>query len=200
VGKVLRTKIIVGVDEAGRGPIAGPVSVGAFMFLDFSARRFFGDARDSKKLSEKKREEIFERIVKYSRTGHIRYAVFMSSASHIDRRGIVSGIKKALVRCLDSLEIEPEKVQILLDGSLRAPEKFSDQKTIIKGDDKIKEISLASICAKVMRDRHMIKIARKYPEYGLEIHKGYGTRGHYEAIKKNGPSKIHRKSFLLQKT
>ncbi len=196
MNKITKAKYIIGIDEAGRGPIAGPVSVGAFVFINNSIKKDFSDARDSKKLTEKKREEIFERILKYHKNGDIKFAVFMSSSSVIDKKGIVFAIKSALSKCLEKINLKPEEVEVLLDGSLKAPEKYLKQKTIIKGDDKVREISLASICAKVVRDREMVKFSKKYPKYNLDIHKGYGTKAHYESISKNGLSEIHRRSFL----
>jgi ribonuclease HII len=180
----------IGIDEAGRGPLAGPVSVGAVMVksdFDFS---IFKNLKDSKKLSESKREEFFEVIKK-----RIKFSVVMVSNKIIDKKGISYAICFAIKSLLKKLDPNIKKTKIFLDGSLKAPEEFT-QETIIKGDEKIPAISLASIMAKVTRDRHMKKISNKYPAFNFDIHKGYGTKRHIEAIKKHGPSELHRKSFI----
>ena len=180
----------IGIDEAGRGPLAGPVSVGAVMVksdFDFS---IFKNLKDSKKLSESKREEFFEVINK-----KIKYKVVMVSNKIIDKKGISYAIKFAIKSLLKKLNPNIKNTKVFLDGSLKAPEEFT-QETIIKGDEKIPAISLASIMAKVTRDRYMKKISDKYPAFNFDIHKGYGTKGHIEAIKKHGPSELHRKSFI----
>lgn len=180
----------IGIDEAGRGPLAGPVSVGAVMVksdFDFS---IFKNLKDSKKLSESKREEFFEVINK-----KIKYKVVMVSNKIIDKKGISYAIRFATKFLLKKLNPNIKNTKVFLDGSLKAPEEFT-QETIIKGDEKIPAISLASIMAKVTRDRYMKKISDKYPAFNFDIHKGYGTKGHIEAIKKHGPSELHRKSFI----
>lgn len=191
-------KYLIGIDEAGRGPLAGPVSVGAIMVprdFDFSLAE---GARDSKKMTEKSREEVFSRIEDLQEQGLLKYAVSFSAASIIDSRGIVPAIKSALKRCLDKLEANPAECEIRLDGSLYAPERFASQITIIRGDDLEPVISMASIMAKVTRDRYMKRIARTYPAYGFEVHKGYGTRRHREAIQKTGLSGLHRSTFCTR--
>ena len=120
----------------------------------------------------------------------------MVHAETIDQKGITHAIRLSIKRCLKRCKVDPRVTRVLLDGSLKAPEEFMYQETIIKGDQKEKVISLASIMAKVTRDQWMKKEALKYPEYGFEIHKGYGTKKHRENIKKKGLSPIHRKSFL----
>ena len=194
-------EFIIGIDEAGRGPIAGPVAVGAFC-VEKKARKklseFFpgGRIRDSKKLSPVAREKIFRELVRQKRSGAISFAVSFGSATEIDRKGITFAIRKALTRSIKILGVKPCDCSVLLDGGLKAPEKFRNQRTIIKGDEKEAVIALASIAAKVLRDRMMINFAKKYPDYGFEIHKGYGTKKHYQALKKLGFSQIHRRSFL----
>ncbi len=186
---------IIGIDEAGRGPIAGPVSVGTVMIpADFDAGFFVG-IRDSKQLSSERREEWF---VKMKEHPSIHVAVSLVGASHIDSRGIVSAVKTAMARNLRELteDIDPGSILVLLDGSLYAPRHFTHQETIIKGDELVPVISLASIAAKVTRDRHMVRLGEKYPEYGFEKHKGYGTKEHYRNLKKHGHLNIHRSSFL----
>ncbi len=183
-------KYIVGVDEAGRGPLAGPVTVGAVMAPINS--QFFSGIKDSKKLTAKKREEWFK-ILKNNRK--LRYSVVSISHSVIDKKGILYALKIAVARCIKKLEIKNSK--ILLDGSLYAPKEYR-QRTIIKGDEKIPVISAASIIAKVTRDRHMVRLARKYPTYGLDVNKGYGTKRHCEILRKFGLTKIHRKTFCTR--
>ena len=198
---MVTAEFFVGIDEAGRGPIAGPVAVGAFC-VEKNARKklskFFpgGKIRDSKKLSPVAREKIFQELVRQKRNGAISFAVSFGSATEIDRKGITFAIRKALARSVNILGVKPNKCSVLLDGSLKAPEKFINQRTIIKGDEKEAVIALASIVAKVSRDRIMINFAKKYPDYGFEIHKGYGTKKHYQALKVLGFSRIHRRSFL----
>jgi len=192
-------KMIVGIDEAGRGPLAGPVSVGVVCLLGgFRIPKKVQGVflRDSKKLTEKGRELWFFEIEKWQREGKLKYVVSFGIASSIDKKGIVGTINLAVEKLIFRLKINPQNSKILLDGGLRAPSEFKNQKTIIKGDEKIPVISLASICAKVTRDKYMRKIAKKYPVYGFDVHNGYGTKMHYEKIKKFGLSNIHRRSFL----
>jgi len=185
----------VGIDEAGRGPLAGPVVVGVVVFLKPVSGKFRG-AKDSKKISEKKRETWFEVLKKEKSLGNLDFSVGFSNNQEIDRYGISKSIKLAMGRALNKLNLNPKKSKVFLDGLLKAPSEFSFQKTIIKGDEKIKIISLASIVAKVSRDRKMRQISMKYKNYGFENHKGYGTSEHLQAIKKYKVSPIHRKTFL----
>lgn len=190
-----KKKYIVGVDEAGRGPLAGPVSVGvAVVPFNFDWTLIPG-VNDSKKLTEKKREIIFLHAQKLKKTGKLNYHVSLVSASHIDRYGISHAIRKGIEDGLKKLALNPETARILLDGSLKAPEIFVDQQTIIKGDAKEKIIGLASIMAKVTRDRYMVREAKNYPNYDFEIHKGYGTKKHCDALERHGVSSLHRTSF-----
>jgi ribonuclease HII len=126
----------------------------------------------------------------------VDFCVTFQSEKVIDNKGLSFAIKKALRTSLLALKKAPESAKVLLDGGLKAPPEFKDQKTIIKGDEKEMVIALASITAKVLRDRKMIRLGKKYPAYGFEIHKGYGTKGHYEAIKKYGLLNEHRISFF----
>jgi ribonuclease HII len=193
---ILSIKHIVGIDEVGRGPLAGPVTVCACRTTpDFDFSQFKG-IRDSKQLNPQKREEWFHKISELKSKGEVDFAYSFVSASEIDAVGIVNAINKAIHESLDALSLDPATTRILLDGALKAPKKFLMQETIIKGDEKIPLISAASIIAKVMRDRHMEEQARIYPSYGFEQHKGYGTDGHCLAIRKFGISPIHRKTFL----
>jgi len=188
-------KHIVGIDEAGRGPLAGPVSVGAVRINVGFNKSFFRGIKDSKKLSEKKREVWFELLKKKKKEGQIDFAVFLISEKIIDKKGIVHAINLGINKCLKKLKISKDS-KIFLDGGIRAPADFIYQKTIIKGDEKVSVISMASICAKVTRDRYMVRLSKKYPKYGFDVHKGYGTLAHRQNIKKYGPSKVHRRSFL----
>ncbi|MBX2866997.1 ribonuclease HII [Candidatus Kaiserbacteria bacterium] len=188
-------KHIVGVDEAGRGPLAGPVSVGvACVFHDFDWSLLPG-VTDSKKLSEKRREEIFIRAKKLKRDGVLDYRVAMVHANSIDTRGINPCIRSAIQRAFRGLNLDPKETDVRLDGLLYAPKAFEMQQTIIKGDAKEKVIGLASILAKVTRDRYMVRISKQYAEYDFHIHKGYGTKKHREAILENGVSDVHRRSY-----
>ena len=208
-----RMKYIVGIDEVGRGPLAGPVAVCAFMITEKGAERFLQQKslgklplRDSKKLSKSQREIWFTEIKKLQKALKCNFVVSMVSAQKIDKIGIAPAIRFALAQSLKKLENnsvyrvfrhgEKHGTHIFLDGGLKAPIEYKNQQTIIKGDEKIPVISLASICAKVMRDNHMQKMAKKYPAYGFENHVGYGTAAHYTAIKKQGLTEIHRRSFL----
>jgi len=189
-------KYIIGIDEVGRGPLAGPVTVGAFCVKkNFNFKKLEG-IRDSKKLTPEKREYFFEKIKELEKIGDIEYKVIFVSSREIDKKGISLSIKKALVKSISDLKKNPKVCQVFLDGGLYAPEEYKRQKTIIKGDDKIKVISCASVVAKVLRDRLMCKLAKKYPKYGFEIHKGYGTKIHCKNIRKNGICPEHRKCFL----
>ncbi len=187
---------LIGIDEVGRGPIAGPVAVGAFVFLTKTSSKLFGGVKESKQLTEVKREEWFKKILEVQKKGHIDFAVTFQSEKIIDTKGLSFAIKNALRMSINKLEIKCEECEVRLDGGLKAPLEYKNQKTIIKGDAKEKVIALASICAKVLRDRKMKEWAKKYPGYGFEIHKGYGTEKHYKAIQKHGLLPLHRKSFF----
>jgi len=186
---------IVGVDEAGRGPLAGPVAVGLVCAAhDFSFRRSFPKLNDSKQLSEAVRERLFERLEKYVALGKVKYAVLMRSAQEIDERGIAVVIREAIEEGLGSLLI-PGEGKVWLDGALSAPAVY-EQETVIGGDGKIPAIMLASIAAKVVRDRHMRTLHEVHSLYGFDAHKGYGTKAHFEAIRTHGICDIHRKTFV----
>jgi len=189
---------LIGIDEVGRGPIAGPVAVCSFKckpdFLDFISINT--PLRDSKKLSRKQREEWFLYLKGEKQKGNCDFAVSMVSAELIDKVGIVRSITKALITSLLKVVENPKEVSIYLDGGLKAPKEYENQETIIKGDELHPVISCASIVAKVSRDRVMALHAKEYPEYGFENHMGYGTKAHYEAIKNKGMTPLHRKTFL----
>jgi ribonuclease HII len=214
----IEMKLIIGIDEAGRGPLAGPISVGVFgaeekigkwllkHIFDLSAQAG-NKLRDSKKLSPKKREEIYKKFCELKKSGKLFFSVSHISNTIIDQRGLTYatklGIKKSLIKLQHENKTNKdapcslEKCGVIrLDGLLKAPAEFKNQKTIIKGDEKDIFIACASIVAKVRRDRLMCRLVKKFPNYSFEIHKGYGTALHYKLIKKNGISPIHRKSFL----
>ena len=187
---------MLGVDEAGRGPLAGPVAVGVVAVPEgFDVMKEFPGVADSKKLSEKRREKIFEMLETRVSTGDARFMVELESAETIDEEGIAVAVRRALTRGVNALAPDSALVHIQLDGALRAPREYA-QETIIKGDELVPLISLASIAAKVMRDRLMTALSMQYPLYGFERHKGYGTRAHYEMLKKYGLCAIHRRSFI----
>ncbi|PIP86585.1 ribonuclease HII [Candidatus Campbellbacteria bacterium CG11_big_fil_rev_8_21_14_0_20_44_21] len=197
-------RCIIGIDEAGRGPLAGPVCAGLVAWRPAFQAKILKELpllTDSKKLSPKRRAELFKKIKKLKKQGLLFYTHTMANAEDIDEGGIVKCLQTTIRLCLERAENffeDSGRFEILLDGLLRAPEKYSNQKTIIKGDQKEKIISAASIVAKVARDDKMKALAKKYPAYGFEKHKGYGTREHYQKIKKFGLSPIHRKTFTLR--
>jgi ribonuclease HII len=189
-------QFMLGVDEAGRGPLAGPVAVGVVAVpVGFIVEKEFPGVADSKKLSEKKREKILQMLEARVAKGDARFIVEFETAEIIDEKGIVFAVSCALSRGVNTLAPDSALVRIQLDGSLHAPSEYA-QETIINGDELIPLISLASIAAKVSRDRQMVEFSKKYPLYGFEKHKGYGTKFHYEMLKQYGPCAIHRKSFL----
>lgn len=197
---------IVGIDEVGRGPLAGPVTVCALavpnkVLSNLVAKLGHGNF-DSKKLSPAKREVVARLLKTEAKKGKIVFKIASVSAEIIDKRGIVFAVNLAIKRTLSKLRgLTPQLgygVSILLDGGLRAPREYKNQKTIIRGDSSVPIIGLASVLAKVHRDKKMQRLATRYPKWGLEVHKGYGTRAHYVALRKHGPSDIHRLSFLTE--
>ena len=193
------SKIIIGIDEAGRGPLAGPIAVGAFAVKASDILKYFRGVKESKQLTEKQRDEWFRKIIEFTKRGEVAYAVSFSMSESIDSNGLTEVVRMSIDRCMKRLEkkgFAGLDSKIKLDGLLYAPHRYRYQETIIDGDSKESIIALASICAKVLRDRHMKKLALKYPQYGFDVHKGYGTKKHYEAIKKYGILSIHRVSFL----
>lgn len=193
-------KYIVGIDEAGRGPLAGPVAVGGVAVpQNIRARKalkkVFPKIKDSKQLSEKQRDVWFAEIKRLAKVGHLSWAVSFSSAKLIDEEGITRAVARATARTLKKLALHPPHALLLLDGGLKAPAEYARQKTIVRGDATHIEIALASVCAKVLRDRKMKQYAKLYSFYAFEKHKGYGTAKHIRAIRKYGLSKVHRASF-----
>ena len=192
-------KFIVGIDEAGRGPLAGPVTVGTFGAEEgikgwLLKNLFQNKLRDSKKLSERKREEIYKKLLILEKEGKVYFAVTHVSNKVIDRSGISKAVRIGISSCLKKY-VQHSVLNIRLDGLLKAPWEYKNQRTIIKGDEKDVFIACASILAKVLRDRLMCRLAKKYPNYSLEIHKGYGTKLHRQSIKQNGISALHRVTF-----
>ena len=187
---------IVGVDEVGRGPIAGPVAVCACMMrLSLYKKIKWKGLTDSKKMTEKHRVAWYTEAVRLKEKGDLSYSVSFISSDVIDRKGIVVAIEQALRKSI-TIAADTKRSIVLLDGGLRAPSIFSHQQTIIKGDQKEKIISLASVIAKVSRDKKMKQLHKKYPVYEWGRNKGYGTSAHYRALKEYGHSPLHRKSFL----
>ncbi|MBX4210563.1 ribonuclease HII [Candidatus Parcubacteria bacterium] len=193
-------KYIIGIDEVGRGPLAGPVAVGAFCIPAELNQKMFRGVRDSKQLTPLARDEWYEKIRKWQSDKLVRFHVSYVGNESIDRQGINRAIALALKRSLYKLELLPQDCTVLLDGGLRAPDHFLSQKTIIRGDESEPVISLASIVAKVRRDRLMAKFSQIFDKYGFERHKGYATREHFERILEHGPCAIHRMSFLKSLT
>ena len=180
-------EIICGVDEAGRGPLAGPVYAAAVIL---PKGHIVEGVNDSKKLSEKKRELLFDKIIDEC----VCYSIGTASEKEIDEINILQATYLAMKRAVDGLEIVPQLA--LIDGNRIPPLTSTDARAIVKGDAKSASIACSSILAKVSRDRYMLEMAKKYPEYQFEKHKGYGTKLHYEMIEKYGICEIHRKSFL----
>ena len=179
-------KVICGVDEAGRGPLAGPVCAAAVILPEHLE---IPGLTDSKKLTDKKRRELFPIIKEQA----IAYGIGMASHQEIDEINILQATFLAMQRALDQLGVKPDLA--LIDGN-RDKDFGLPVKTVVKGDSLSLNIAAASILAKVTRDDLMVELAETYPEYGFEIHKGYGTKAHYAALTAHGPSPIHRMSFL----
>lgn len=177
---------VCGVDEAGRGPLAGPV-VAAAVILPKGV--VIDGVNDSKKLSEKKREALFDVITEQC----VAYGIGKAEPSEIDDINILNATFLAMKRAVEAMDIKPDL--LLVDGN-RYPKTGIDEKVIVKGDAKSASIAAASILAKVTRDRMMKEYDKEYPQYLFAKHKGYGTKLHYEMIEQNGISPIHRRSFL----
>ena len=178
--------MVCGIDEAGRGPLAGPVCAAA-VILSLDCK--IDGLDDSKKLSELKREELFDVVIDKA----ISYGIGWSSEREIDEHNILQATFLAMRRALEAIQVTADYA--LVDGN-RMPLLSIPGETIVKGDSKCACIAAASILAKVSRDRLLRELDKQYPEYGFAKHKGYGTKAHYEAIKKYGILPVHRKSFL----
>jgi len=174
--------LICGIDEAGRGTLAGSLFIAGVILTSK-----VDGLRDSKKLSPKRREELFDRIVANS-----KYHIYSASSEEIDKSGLSAVIHNGLKEIISNLEAE----KYIFDG--KAKFGIDELDTIVGGDNLVDEISSASILAKVSKDREMIQFGKLYPQWGFEKHKGYGTKAHIEAIKKFGLSPIHRKSFKIK--
>lgn len=179
-------KSVCGVDEAGRGPLAGPVCAAAVILPEGV---IIDGVNDSKKLSEKKRESLFDVI----REQALSYSIAHATVDEIEEINILNATMLAMRRAIDGLDIKADYAMI--DGN-KIPPLDIDAECIVKGDAKSMSIACASILAKVSRDRLLYKYAEEYPMYGFDKHKGYGTKVHREAILKYGPCPYHRKSFL----
>ena len=179
-------QLVCGVDEAGRGPLAGPVCAAAVIL---PAGLEIPGLDDSKKLSDKRRRELFPVIKEQA----IAYGIGLASHEEIDEINILQATYLAMERAIAQLSVKPELA--LIDGN-RAKDFGIPVKTVIKGDSLSASIAAASILAKVTRDDLMLEAAKEYPQYAFEVHKGYGTKAHYEALTAHGPSPIHRMSFL----
>ena len=177
---------VCGVDEAGRGPLAGPVCAAAVIL---PAGLVIDGLNDSKKLTDKKRRELFDVITKNA----VSYGIAMASEWEIDEINILQATFLAMQRALDKLSVKPNLA--LIDGN-RAKDFGLPVRTIVKGDSLSASIAAASILAKVTRDRLMEELDEAYPQYGFAVHKGYGTKRHYEALREYGPCPIHRRTFL----
>ncbi len=177
---------VCGVDEAGRGPLAGPVCAAA-VILPFGLE--IPGLNDSKQLSEKKREALFDVIC----ANAICYGIAFATVEEIEARNILGATFLAMNRAIAKLDPQPDLA--LIDGNRSAGIEVPSR-CIVDGDAKCASIAAASILAKVTRDRYMLEMDAKYPQYGFARHKGYGTKAHYEALRTYGPSEIHRPSFL----
>lgn len=181
-------KLIAGVDEAGRGPLAGPVCVASVILPDGI---YLEKINDSKKLTDKVKDRLFDEIKRVA----VSYNIVLISNEEIDRLNILNATFKGMCDAVSGLDVKPDYV--LIDGN-RINGMETEHECIVKGDSKSISIAAASILAKVTRDRYMMEMDKKYPEYNFKKHKGYPTKEHYEALKKYGASEIHRKSFNLK--
>ena len=179
-------QVICGVDEAGRGPLAGPVCAAAVIL---PANIEIPGLNDSKKLSDKRRRELYPVIMEQA----IAYGIGFADHKEIDEINILQATFLAMERAIHSLNVKPQLA--LVDGN-RSKDFGIPVKTVVHGDSFSASIAAASVLAKVARDDLMLKLAEEYPQYGFEVHKGYGTKAHYEALEKYGPCPVHRMTFL----
>ena len=179
-------QILCGVDEARRGPLAGPVCAAAVIL---PKETVIEGLNDSKKLSEKKREQLYDVICETA----VSYAISFATVAEIEELNILHATQLAMIRAINELDPVPDLA--LIDGNQAGDIKFPHE-TVIKGDASCVSIAAASILAKVTRDRFMVEMAEQYPNYHFEKHKGYGTKDHYNALREFGPCPIHRPSFL----
>ena len=181
-------EVVVGIDEAGRGPLCGPVVAAAVIL---KPGQMIDGVNDSKKISEKKREKLYEDIM----ANALAVGVGMSDVDVIEDVNILNATKLAMKQAISNLKIQPEYV--LIDGN-QMIDITMDAETVVSGDAKSESIAAASIIAKVTRDRMLLEWDKEYPEYGFAKHKGYGTKAHIEAIGKYGLTPLHRKSFCTK--
>jgi len=194
---------VIGIDEAGRGALAGPVCVGAVLYpedLDWEeafalvTKKGKPVLRDSKQLTAQQRDILFDYITMH---GRLRHASAFVDAKTIDEIGIVNAANEAAALAISALAIRPSRVEVLLDAGLRVPRKWS-QESFIRGDETIPAISFASIIAKVTRDRLMEDLAETHTAYRFDEHKGYGTADHRKSIKREGVCELHRITFCTK--
>lgn len=179
--------LVCGVDEAGRGPLAGPVYAAAVIL---SPNRPIEGLNDSKKLSEKKREALYDMILERAES----YCIASASVAEIEEYNILGATYLAMTRAVQGLSVKPQLA--LIDGNRIPPQLEVAAQTVVKGDAQSESIAAASILAKVTRDRLLIEMDAQYPQYGFAVHKGYGTAAHTAALKEYGPCPEHRPSFL----
>jgi len=193
-------KWIVGIDEVGRGPLAGPMTVGVFAIPYDQWKSFNMYARrngltDSKKLSERARVAWTDYFKKAKKEQKCIFTTVSVSPHVLDNQGMTKSAHAAIARALQRLQLPEEQTIVKLDGLLKAPDTFMHQEVIIGGDAKHMAIAAASVTAKVTRDAYMVRQAGRFPEYGFELHKGYGTKKHIMAIRKHGFCPLHRRTF-----
>lgn len=186
--KAMGYKFIAGVDEAGRGPLAGPVCVASVILPDGA---YLEKINDSKKLTDKVKDKLYDEIKEIA----VAYSIVLISHEEIDRLNILYATFKGMRDAVNELSVKPDFV--LIDGNKISGMELPHE-CVVKGDSKSISIAAASILAKVTRDRYMMELDEKYPEYNFKKHKGYPTKEHYEALKKYGASEVHRKSFNLK--
>lgn len=179
-------QLLCGVDEAGRGPLAGPVCAAAVIL---PRGLCIPGLNDSKKLTEKKREALYDVIC----SSAVSYGIAFATVDEIEEVNILNAAMLAMNRAIEKLSVQPTLA--LIDGNRNSAIKIASR-CVVKGDAKCADIAAASVLAKVTRDRYMLEMAEKYPQYKFEKHKGYGTKDHYAALREYGPCEIHRPSFL----
>jgi ribonuclease HII len=194
---------VIGIDEVGRGPLAGPVTVCAVAmrmkdYKSMSKKASWKTLNDSKQLTASMREYWSKEAYKLEQEGKAAIALASRTAKQIDAKGIASCIRECIASNLKVLGIDPADCMVLLDGSLKAPKEYLYQETIIKGDSKEKIIAMASVVAKVSRDAYMNGQHKKLEMYGWNTNKGYGTKSHIGAIREQGTTPLHRTSFLTR--
>lgn len=188
---------IIGIDEVGRGPLAGPVYVCGCAMTESDYKKMKRQGlNDSKKMTEGSREKWSQYAIDLKNKNKLRFVVESQSAKSIDKIGINNAISRCITKIMQKLDIDAKDCKVLLDGGLKAPSRYLKQQTIIKGDQTKKIISLASVIAKVSRDALMVKLNKKYRGYSWDMNKGYGTKAHREAIISIGITPEHRISYL----